>query len=305
LSDIAVNVATARSHAATRLAGASDTPQLDSDVLLGHALGLSRAGLIARAGDVLASADAERFWAFIERRLAGEPIAYITGRKAFRMIELIVDERVLVPRPETEMLVEIGLLGLGMRPGHRCVLDVGTGSGAVGLALASELRARGRHDVSISASDISQDAIDVARANRRRLRLDIAVELVRADLLEGLSGPFDMVLANLPYLRVDQRHPSTAREPDLALYAGAEGMDVYRRLLEQLPGALALDGVIACEIDPGQAQAVRELACRIVPGEARVLKDLAGRERVLLAGAVDIVRTVAETFEHGDRSGRD
>lgn len=296
-----MNVDDARRRAADRLAGVSETPQLDADVLLASVLDTNRVGLLARGLDDISNAELEIFERLVERRVGGEPVAYITGRKAFRLIELMVDRRVLVPRPETEMLVDVGLLAMRAMPGSRAVLDVGTGSGAVALALASELWMAGRDDVAITASDISQDALEVAGENRRRLGLDGIVELTQADVLEGLGERFDVILANLPYLRDDQRHPSTACEPDLALYAGEDGLDVYRRLFEQAQGALTEGGIIACEVDPGQAEAVTELARRWVQGEQAVLKDLAGRERVLLAGVVDMVHTVTETFGHGAR----
>lgn len=296
-------VAEARAAAIRRLAGLSDSPSLDVDLLLAAALGTDRAGVISRSRDELPAEAGERFDRLLERRLAGEPVAYILGRKGFRDIELLIDERVLVPRPETELLVEIGLAALARMPGSRRVADVGTGSGAIALALAHELAQRGRGDVEIVASDISQEALDLAAVNRARLGLEGRVRLERRDLLSGASGPFDVVLANLPYLRDDQRHPSTAREPELALYAGADGLDLYRSLLAQAGPLLAPGGIIACEIDPEQAEAMLALAAAHIPGEAVIVHDLAGLARVLVAGDVDIVRTVAETCDYGARSG--
>lgn len=296
-------VSEARAFGVRQLEAGSDSPRLDTDVLLAAALGTSRAGIFARRAEALPAAVEERFRRMISRRRAGEPVAYVVGLKSFRLIDLVVDARVLVPRPETEMLVEIGLLALQRMPGRRRVVDVGTGSGAIALALADELRSAGRADVEVIASDISHEALRVAEENRQRLGLVRQVALEQRDLLTGHVEPFDVVLTNLPYLREDQRHRSTIREPDLALYAGADGFDLYRRLLDQAGPLLGDGGVMACEIDPDQAALALELAQGLAGSEARVLTDPAGRERVLLAGDVDMVRTVAETSGHGARSG--
>jgi release factor glutamine methyltransferase len=205
----------------------------------------------------------------LERRIAREPVAYILGRKAFRWIELCVDGRVLIPRPDTETLVGVALslAGQGAR-----VHDVGTGSGAVALALKSE-----RPDLVVSASDSSADAAEVARANARRLGLDVPMSVA-----PGLpAGDYDLVVANLPYVREDEWDGLAPEirvyEPREALVAGADGLDAIRELVATTPAGVLL----ALEHAPAQAGAVRALL-----GEgARTERDLAGRERVAVGRA--------------------
>jgi len=260
----------------------SEAPQFDAEVLLREVTGMSRAHLFARYDAPLDAASIERFYALVERRLAGESVAYIRGTKGFRTIELLVDRRVLVPRPETERFVDYALAWLGHSPGPRRVVDVGTGSGVIALALATELYER--DDVFIVATDRYREALQVAAHNREQLGLSRRVHLVQADLLAGLRGPFDIVLANLPYLRDDQRHPSIEAEPPTSLYAGPDGFAYYRRILPQLEGTLASGGLFVGEIDPGQVGvALREFAAGLnVP--VWVEPDDAGDNRFLLAG---------------------
>lgn len=236
-----------------------DTPRLDAELLMG----VERAELYLR--DVEPPADYDER---VRRRAAREPVAYITGRRAFRHIELMVDRRVLIPRPDTELLVEAAL---GLPHGAR-VHDVGTGSGAVALALKHE-----RPDLAVSASDISSGAVEVARANAERLGLGVAV-----DLADGLPpNRYDMVLANLPYVRDDEWDSLAPEirlyEPRLALTSGADGLDAIRALVAQAPAGTRL----ALEHAPDQAGAVRAL----LGGGATTLQDLAGRDRVT-AGTV-------------------
>jgi release factor glutamine methyltransferase len=270
---IAPTVHDALAGAAARLADAGcDTPRLDAELLLASAWGVDRARLVLEAGAPLGLRAANDFEALIDRRAAREPVAYILGRKEFRMITLAVDERVLVPRPETELLVEVGLsLPAGAR-----VVDVGTGSGAVALALKAE-----RPDLSIIGTDLSADALTVARSNAGALALD--VELVQADLLDGLEPRFDAVLANLPYVASGaELPPEVARyEPPEALFAGPDGLDVIRRLVPAVVGTR----LVALEVGFDQARAVEELARGAGFSTVEVLHDLAGHERVVVGRA--------------------
>lgn len=255
-------------EATARLAEAgADTPRLDAELLLAEALGVDRTRLAIDGEKPLDPAQAERFEAMLARREAREPVAYILGRKEFRRITLSVDSRVLIPRPETELLVEVALsLPRGAR-----VVDVGTGSGAVALALKDE-----RPDLSVLGSDLSAGALEVARANA--LRLGLEVELVQADLLGGLDGPFDAVLANLPYVpEASALAPEIERyEPAVALYGGPDGLDVTRRLVTMARGV----SLLALEVT--LAAAVEELLREAGFPSVETLRDLAGHERVVV-----------------------
>ena len=260
-------VAAALRDATSLLAAAGcDTPRLDGELLLAHTLGVGRERLVLSAREELEPAMRARFGALLGRRSAREPVAYITGEKAFRRITLHVDRRVLIPRPETELLVEVGLtLPLGAS-----VVDVGTGSGAVALALADE-----RPDLVLLGTDVDPGALAVARENAARL--GSRVEFVCADLLDGIDRRFDAVLANLPYVANGaDLPPEVARyEPAAALFAGADGLDVIRRLIGSLPAP----PLLALEVGAGQAPAVASM----LAGSVEVVRDLAGHGRVVVA----------------------
>jgi len=201
--------------------------------------------------------------ASLERRIAREPVAYILGRKGFRWIELAVDPRVLIPRPDTETLVEVAL---ELAPEGARVHDVGTGSGAVALAMKGE-----RPVLMVTASDASADAVDVARENARRLGLDVPISVA-----DGLpAGEYDLVVANLPYVREDEwdalQPEIRLYEPRQALVSGEDGLDAIRSLIAQAPSGTLL----ALEHAPSQAESVRALL-----HDASSTRDLAGRERV-------------------------
>lgn len=263
-----MTVREALAAAARELAAAGcDTPDLDAQVLLAHVLGADRGSLITRANDPLAAPDEHEFGELLRRRAAREPVAYVIGRRGFRHIELEVDRRALIPRPDTETLVEVAL---GVVHGAR-VHDVGTGSGAVALALKSE-----RPDLDVSGSDASADALEVAHANARRLGLDVEFERAR-DLPDG---EYDLVVANLPYVREDEWDDLMPEvrlyEPRAALVSGADGLDAIRALVEAASPGLRL----ALEHAPDQAEAVRA-----VLRDAATVRDLAGRERVTTGAA--------------------
>jgi release factor glutamine methyltransferase len=272
----AVSVREALDGAVTAIgASGSDTARLDAELLLAHALGVDRGALIMDPRREVTGDAVQSFQGLVRRRsVLREPVAYLLGTKGFRHIDLAVDPRVLVPRPETELLVEVGLeLPAGAR-----VIDVGTGSGAVALALKQE-----RPDLLVLGSDVSADALAVARANRDHLGLD--VELLQADLLDGIGGPLDAVLSNPPYVAERDRAslpPDVVRhEPAGALFAGDDGLDVLRRLVPQAAASGA--ALVALELGAGQADAVAALLreAGFAGGEAR--RDLAGIERVVVA----------------------
>jgi release factor glutamine methyltransferase len=256
-------------------AAGCETPRLDAELLLADALGVSRERLVVDS-DLPVEGPAVRVFQNAVRRRAvqREPVAYILGRKGFRGLELAVDSRALIPRPETELLVEVGL---GLPRGAR-VLDVGTGSGAVALALKDE-----RPDLLLTGSDLSEDALALARANGERLGL--AVSWLRADLLEGVPDEFDAILTNPPYVAESARAslaPEILRhEPPGALFSGTDGLDAIRALLAQV-GARERVRTAALELGAGQAGAVQELMRTAGFATVRAERDLAGIERVVV-----------------------
>jgi release factor glutamine methyltransferase len=258
----------------------SPTPRLDAELLLAHGLGLSRIELYTQFERVLDDGELATCRELVRRRGLREPVAYVIGSWGFRGLDLAVDARVLVPRPETELLVDrcLELLEGAERPR---VVDVGTGSGAIALSLKSE-----RPDAEVVACDISQDALDVAAANAARLGLD--VELHLSDLLSQVPGDgFGLVVSNPPYVserEMADLEPEVAEhEPRLATLAGPDGLEVYRRLLPEAAARLVDGGSLALECGCGQAPTlVGELAAAGF-GEAGVDPDLAGIERVVWA----------------------
>jgi release factor glutamine methyltransferase len=248
-----------------------DTPRLDAEVLLAHALGVDRARLVIDRDRAVEGPAVRAFQDAVRRRaVSREPVAYITGVKGFRRLDIAVDGRVLIPRPETETLVEAAL---DLPPGVR-VVDVGTGSGAVALALKDE-----RPDLEVAGTDRSAEALAVARANAARLGLDVA--FVEGDLLAGLDA--DAVVSNPPYVADGAPlQPEIARhEPPAALYAGPEGLTVIRRLVAQVAASPAR--FVALEVGMGQAGAVADVLRAAGFADVAVQRDLAGIERVVAA----------------------
>jgi release factor glutamine methyltransferase len=263
---------------ALRAAGVED-PRLDAELLLAETTGWSRATLAADPAAEVPPAAGRRFGELVRRRLRREPVAYVLGRKGFRNLELAVDRRVLVPRPETELLVE---LALEVGPGS--VLDVGTGSGAIALAIADELPG-----CAVTGTDTSPGALEVARGNAERLGLAGRARFLEGTLPQGES--FDLVLANLPYV-AERDWPSlqpevTEWEPREALLAGPDGLDAYRAFIPECAGLLhryagQRSGGLAVEVGEGQAAAVASLMREAGFGEIEARRDLARIERVVV-----------------------
>ncbi len=276
----------------------SDTPRLDAELLLGDAVGVGRTVILAHPEAPVGADAAARYRADLERRAAGEPVAYLRGLKEFHGLAFGVDRRALIPRPETERLVELAEAELMRRLGAAPrtaeapplrVVDVGTGSGAIAVALAVILRRRGAlSHVAIAAVDLSSEALALARENAVGHAVADAITFEEADLLPDRGGPagppYDVVLANLPYVRRDALAglPVAASfEPVMALDGGIDGLAIIGRLLERLPEALASDGVALLEIGADQADEIAERCREVLPGwSCDVERDLAGLPRV-------------------------
>jgi release factor glutamine methyltransferase len=262
--------------AVTAIAAAGcETPRLDAELLLADALGVSRERLFIDSDLTVVGPAVRVFQDYVRRRsVSREPVAYILGRRHFRRLELTVDRRALIPRPETELLVEVAL---ALPRGSR-VLDVGTGTGAVALALKEE-----RPDMRITGCDLSGEALELARSNAERLALDVS--LIAADLLEGIVDEFDAVLSNPPYVPDGERHvlaPEILRhEPSGALFAGPDGLDAIRSLIDQASARNSVR-LLALEVGSGQAAAVGELMRTTGFPVVRIEQDLAGIERVVV-----------------------
>jgi len=262
------------------------TARLDAEVLLSHSLAMPRERLLIELDTRLGSAQAKRFAALLARRLDREPIAYIVGRQEFWSLDLAVSPEVLIPRPETERMVEAGLtLAAQAAPGTPLrILDLGTGSGAVAIALAKELAS-----AQLYASDSSRPALAIARRNAALNGVIERISFCHGDLFEALddrAAPFDLIVANPPYIQtaeIDGLAPEVSRwEPRIALDGGADGLDFYRRIAAQSRRFLATGGALVVEIGAGSAAEVLAIFgqagfCR----DIGVLHDYAGRERVV------------------------
>lgn len=278
-----------------------ETGALDAEVLLAHVLGCGRGHLYREPDAPLGPAEQARFEELVHRRLAGEPVAYLVGRREFMGLEFKVDARVLVPRPETELLVETALVllgwarppaatvpaGLPTAPATGIAVDVGTGSGAVAVSLARFLP-----QLRVFATDISPAALEVARENARRHGVDRRVEFLPGSLLKplrgrGLEKKAALVAANLPYIPTGElpNLPAGVRdfEPRVALDGGPDGLSPHRRLLAAAGDYLAPGGYLLLEIGPGQGETLAQEA----PAgfRSRVVRDLAGRERLVVMRA--------------------
>jgi release factor glutamine methyltransferase len=270
-----------------RSAAIGDTPDLDAQTLLAHVLDVSRATLLAYPERRLTQQQATTFAGLIERRLAREPVAYLTGHREFMGLDFAVDRRALIPRPETELLVEASLADVrhrvskGLSPVS--VADVGAGSGAIALSLAYfEAQA-----APLYALDISPDALELARENARRLGVEDRITFLQSDLLAALPARVDLLLANLPYIarRDQQELAGDVRhyEPAIALYGDEDGLALLRRYFAQAPGSVNPGATIGVEFGYNQRHAVEALAQSAFPGaRMRIGADYAGWDRFAL-----------------------
>ncbi|MYA02692.1 MAG: peptide chain release factor N(5)-glutamine methyltransferase [Chloroflexi bacterium] len=259
-----------------------DDARFEAEVLLRHATGLNRAQLYASLTDEIDPAAQQRFEAAIAERTTRKPLAYITGTREFYRLEFRVTPDVLIPRPESELLVDAALDHIRQaRFRTPQVADVGAGSGAVGIALA-----RHRRGVNLICSDVSRDALLVARDNAQRLLRRPKTSFIQGDLLTPLPGPFHCVVANLPYIpeeRLAELEPEVAEhEPRVALTPGTRGTELILRLITQLPSRLHSNGVAVLEVDPGQEIAIADAARQMLPNaEVTVLDDVSQQPRAV------------------------
>lgn len=274
--------------ASARLAAAgSETARLDAEVLLAHALGTGRSGLYARLRDEIDGAAAVRFDALLARRARREPVAYLTGEQEFWSLPFAVTPDVLIPRPETELIVSTAARARPRPERHAggadapfAILDLGTGSGCLAVALAREWP-----DARVTAVDLAPAALEVARRNADRHGVGARIAFLAGDLYAPLpaGASFDLIVSNPPYLALgDAASPEVAFEPRAALFAGADGLAVIRRLIAGAPARLRPGGMLLVEIGQGQADAVLALAAA-AGLRARAEPDLAGIPRLLVA----------------------
>lgn len=268
--------------ARTRIAAlGSDEAALEAELLLAHALAVDRTHLYQRLDEELREGAA--FEALVERRLAGEPVPYIVGQKEFYGLDLEVAPAAIIPRPETETVVEaaVAFVRETFRDApETTIVDVGTGCGAIAIALAVELPA-----CDVIAVDISPDALALARRNARRFKLD-RLHFVRGDLLEPVKRPVEVIVANLPYVRTAdfEAAPREIREhePRLGLDGGPDGLRLIERLFQEAPGKLRPGGALFAEIGETQGEAARRLAAVAFPrARIEVREDLSGLDRIL------------------------
>lgn len=274
-----ITVARALGDGIRALEATSDSPRLDAQLLLAHVVGRGKEWLVAHSDDALTEVQRTEFDALCAQRATGKPLAYILGSAWFYGREFLVNEDVLVPRPETEHLVDDAIAHLRDIPDAR-VLDVGTGSGAIACTLAADVR-----HARVDAVDVSAPALRVARENASRLGVDARVAFFESDLLAAIphERAYDVVVANLPYVPTDEVEPAPASvsfEPRLALDGGRDGLDAYRRLLPQLPGRLRAGAVVLLEAAPALMDGLSLLVRAAFPqSSVSVRGDYGRRER--------------------------
>ena len=277
----AASIGTTIARAAAQLSAAGiDDARLEAEVLFAHATGSRRSHVLATMRDDAPAAALDAFGRLLTRRLAREPLAYITGHREFYGIDIACAPGALIPRPESEMLVDIAVREIERRGTSLRIADIGTGSGAIAIAIAKH--APGAR---VTAIDASSDALDLARKNAQSRGVLARIELREGDLLEG-AGEFDVIVANLPYVSEaewpDLQPEIRDHEPRHALVGGPDGTEVIERLLRQADGHLASCGLLACEIGATQGDAVRGMVQQAFPqGSVDVVRDLAGLDRVV------------------------
>lgn len=263
-----------------QLSPLSETPLLDAQVLLGRVFGKPRAWVLAHPGAFLSSEQEKSLRGYLDRLRGGEPLPYALGEWEFFDLTFSLTPEVLIPRPETELLVEQALQWLASARPNRLACDVGTGSGCIAVTLAAH-----QPDLHLLAVDISLPALQTAAANAERHKVSPQIDFLQNDLTKGIGGHFDLICANLPYIPSEKLRslPVYGREPELALDGGPDGLDLIRRLISHAPGNLTPGGLLLMEIEATQGEAVLDLARQAFPNSyPRVMVDLAGLDRLLI-----------------------
>jgi release factor glutamine methyltransferase len=256
----------------------SDSARLDAEVLLAHALGMRRLDLYLKFDRALSETELSKYRALTAKRAKGEPVAYLVGHKEFMGLDFVVTPAVLVPNPDTEVLVQRAVELAREAGGPLRIADVGTGSGCIAIAIAHYAQ-----NAEVVASDVAQDALEIAAQNVAAHGLGDRVKLVCGDLMAPFTGSFDIVCANLPYVAGGTRlAPEVVAQPAGALYADEQGSALITRLLDEAPARLNAGGRVLAELDPAIASSLVDVANRQFAGN-RIHRDLAGHERVLEA----------------------
>src|SRR3990172_5993940 len=284
-----MNVKNLLEESITRINSFSDTPQLDAQVLLAHIIGKPRTWIISHLEVEITPKEQGRFNVALIKLEAGEPLAYILGKWGFFGVEFDITKDVLIPRPETELLVEKAIAWLQAHPEKRTIADIGTGSGAIAVSIALNVP-----HAKILATDISPTALRVAKRNAQKFNIHHQIEFAECDLLPESKvesqksdlrpSTFDLICANLPYspTQTMRRLPIYGREPTLALDGGSDGFDLYRRLFKLIPDWLAPHGMILLEVESSLGAQTMDLASKFFPNaEINLYQDLAGKDRLL------------------------
>ena len=270
---------------AARKLSFSDTPQLDAQVLLAHIIQKPRTWVMAHPEHAVTKKEQDQLNDALEKLEAGEPLPYVLGKWEFYGLEFDITNDVLIPRPETELLVEKAIAWLQASPERRTVADIGTGSGSIATSIAMHIE-----DARILATDISFDALKVAQHNARKFHVHHRIDFLQCDLLPQpvkslpTDSHFDLICANLPYIPTETLHqlPIYGREPTLALDGGADGLDIYRRLFKLAPDWLAPRGMMLLEIESSLGVKALSLAYdSFSEVNIHLHQDLAGRDRLL------------------------
>lgn len=277
-----MTVAEALQQIKSLLSSSSESPSLDAQVLLAHILQVSRARVLAYPETTIKPEQEEQLSNALEQVQAGLPLPYIIGHWEFYDLDFNVTPSVLIPRPETELLVDAALKWLHAHPARRVVADIGTGSGCIAISLASKIP-----DLSIIATDISQKALEIAHINAQKHNVDDRIEFIKADLLPQKNTQHancDVICANLPYIPTATLHTLKVygREPTLALDGGYDGLNLIRKLLLDAPKHLTSGGLLLLEIDSSQGISALTLAQEAFPeANVQLITDLAGHDRII------------------------